>query len=464
MVLTYSLFVCAFIVLLSLVINRFAFSLFSNFVSDSFDQQCRGMAASIADQYSPETGKFDVAALRAIAVNHARQGFTVIVENSDGAILFDGRRQRENSMGGSGMGMHMRMMGRGRSGYMMHDTDNDRYRKLVFPMTHSGEDIGRVLVETENVFFFDENQTAFISSLRSFLLWTGAVFALLSVLITVFIADTLSRPIMRAANAAMRIAKGEWSTRIPEKQRTREIGDLSGSLNHLAAVLEDGERRQKQLTIDVAHELRTPLAALQGNMEAMMDGVLETSPQRLAGCHEEILRLSRLVEDLGRLSTLEDKPALSFSSFDLCRLLRGVVEQAKPAAVEKGVLVSLSAKETIIFADEDRLKQVFVNILSNAVKYTDKGSIEVSLNCTADGCTVSVADTGIGIPEDELSRVFERFFRSDKSRSRATGGAGIGLAIAQAIVAAHGGKIEAASKIGQGSVFSVFLPKTNAEN
>jgi signal transduction histidine kinase len=131
--------------------------------------------------------------------------------------------------------------------------------------------------------------------------------------------------------------------------------------------------------------------------------------------------------------------------------------------VEKGVLVSLAAKETIIFADEDRLKQVFVNLLSNAVKYTDKGSIEVSLNCTADGCTVSVADTGIGIPENDLSRVFERFFRSDKSRSRTTGGAGIGLAIAQAIVAAHGGKIEAASKMGQGSVFSVFLPKTSAE-
>jgi len=531
MVLTYSLFICAFIALLSFVINRFASEQFLGFVSDSADAQSRQLAFSIAEQYSPETGIFDIAALRAVAMSYARQGFAVTVQAADGAVLWETGHMRGHAPAGAGMpagepgygggpermlfwgqapgrgaeassgdgageggaealswghgrgpawrlGMrgdpqmrggefggeppaHLAFPGypggrirvRGRPGF------GDGPRAQAFPITHGARNVGMVIVETSAPYFLDDNQFAFITALNRFLAWAGVAFALLSVAITALLAGALSRPILGAAGAAMRIAGGDWSARVCERHSTREIGELSRALNHLAATLEEGDRRQRRLSADVAHELRTPLATLQGSMEAMIDGVWEASPERLASCHEEITRLSRLAGDLGRLSILEGGPqALSLSRFDLGALLAGVVGQFEPAALEKGISIVLSAAgEFPVCADRDRLKQVFANLLSNAVKYTDSGGVSAS-EAAWGRYAVSVADTGIGIPPGELSLVFERFFRSDKSRSRATGGAGIGLAIAAAIASAHGGGIEAASGNGRGSVFTVFLP------
>jgi len=479
MVLTYSLFVCVFILLLSFVINQFALWLFQGFVRDSADEQSRQAAVLVSEQYSPETGRFDLAALRAIAMNHARQGFFLTIEDVEGIVLvgelaelifapwelddgFDGTPPwaREQESGGSPPWAQSRQMNLRVQSRHSAAGDYDGLRRQVFPIAYNTQNIGQVIVETRAHYLFNENQFAFVTSLNRFLLWIGMVFGLLSVVITAFLAGTLSKPILKAANTAIRIADGDWSTRIPEEHRTREIGELSRSLNHLAAALEDGDRQQKQLTTDVAHELRTPLATLQGNMEAMIDGVWEPSPERIASCHEEIVRLSKLVEDLGRLSILERKGIiLSRTEFDLRALLAVVVNQAEPAAMKKGISVSLEAENSPILADYDRLKQVFVNILSNAVKYTDKGSVTVAVKYIAAEYAVLVSDTGNGIPSGDLPYVFQRFFRSDKSRNRATGGAGIGLTIAQTIVSAHGGRIEVSSEIGHGSIFSIFLPK-----
>jgi len=472
MVLTYSLLVCVFVVLLSVVTDRFASTLFLGFVSDSADQQSWQVAASVARQFSGEAGAFDLAALRAVAQNHAREGFFVTVEDSEGNVVLDARFWDVGFL--PGMGSRIPPPGgggwfsRGRGGSLPSgDPSGSRYRGLSFPMTYGGEPIGRVIVETRAPFLLDGSQAAFIASLQNFLLWIGGAFALSGVVITAVLAGTLSRPILKAAGAAMRIADGEWSARVPEGQRTREVSELSRSINHLAATLERGDIWQKRLTTDVAHELRTPLATLQGNMEAMIDGVWEPSPERLASCHEEITRLSRLVADLGRLSLLERKDiAISRAELDLRALLEGAVGQFEGEARGKGVALSLAPRapgfprEPAVDADRDRLKQVFVNLLSNAIKYTDSGGgVEVVLRGGADSCSVTVSDTGIGIPAEELPHVFDRFFRSDRSRSRETGGAGIGLTIASAIVSAHGGRMEVSSEPGRGSVFTVFLPR-----
>jgi signal transduction histidine kinase len=274
------------------------------------------------------------------------------------------------------------------------------------------------------------------------------------------LAHNLSKPILTAANAAMQIAGGDLSARVPGKHKTRELHELSRSLNHLAMALENGERWQKQLTSDVAHELRTPLTALQGNIEAMIDGVWQPTLEHLTSCHEETVWLGKLVEDLGQLSILEQKNLeLSRTDFDLQKLLANLIEQFTPEVVDKGVVIELSAEQSPLFADYDRLKQVFVNLFSNAVKYTDKGKIDVRVESGNKQYVISIADTGIGIPKDEVPHIFERFYRSDKSRNRLTGGAGIGLTITWAIVAAHGGSIEVESESGRSSVFKVLLPK-----
>jgi signal transduction histidine kinase len=221
-----------------------------------------------------------------------------------------------------------------------------------------------------------------------------------------------------------------------------------------------------QLTSDVAHELRTPLTCLQGNLEALIDGVWEPTAERLMSCHEETRRLTKLVEDLSALTRIEWQGIpLNRCDFDLSDLLRLVAGSFESAAAEKGIAISYEKLPPLpVRADYDRVKQVFFNILSNAVKYTDKGGVvlrgrrldRLSHPDYTQRCEVTVADTGIGIPSEDLPHIFERFYRTDKSRSRATGGSGVGLTIAAAIVQAHGGTVRAESGDG-GSIFTVII-------
>ena len=195
----------------------------------------------------------------------------------------------------------------------------------------------------------------------------------------------------------------------------------------------------------------------------MIDGVWEPTAERLASCREEILRLTSLEEDLGLLTSLEwENLEPDKSDVDIKKLLGSAAEQFLPAAAEKGIAIKLDLEDGVFRADYRRLKQVFINLLANAVQYTDRGTITVTARRRAAAgeeprWEFTVADTGIGIPPEDLPHVFERFYRSDKSRSRRTGGSGIGLTIAAAIVKAHGGEITAESGNGGGSVFRVVV-------
>jgi signal transduction histidine kinase len=203
-------------------------------------------------------------------------------------------------------------------------------------------------------------------------------------------------------------------------------------------------------------------------MEAMIDGVWEPTGERLICCYEEIVRLNRLVEDLNLLSILEQKNLiLQRTEFDLIKLINAAAERFRAAALEKGIAINVADPGVLLVnGDYDRLTQVFINLVSNAVKYTDRGSVTIATTETQEYCEIRVSDTGIGMGAEELSHVFERFYRSDKSRSRLLqrssphnpGGAGIGLTIAQTIVDAHGGQVRAESEAGKGSVFAVRLP------
>jgi signal transduction histidine kinase len=224
--------------------------------------------------------------------------------------------------------------------------------------------------------------------------------------------------------------------------------------------LKQQELLRKRLTSDVAHELRTPLTAVSSHLEAMIDGLWEVTPARLQSCYEEIGRISGLVADLEQLAKTENENLrLSKTEVDLLELAHTVVNNFETEAAKKKLSVSVDGEKTVIFADKDRLNQVLTNLLSNAIKYTpENGEIQITANNTEKSGIITVADNGIGIPEGDLPFIFERFYRADKSRTRSTGGAGIGLAIAKSIVEAHGGKIEAKSEPGQGSCFTVTLP------
>jgi two-component system, OmpR family, sensor histidine kinase BaeS len=280
------------------------------------------------------------------------------------------------------------------------------------------------------------------------------------VLLGAYLARRLSKPITDVIAATGRIAEGNYSDRLTHAENTLELVALSHSVNSLAASLESQESLRKRLTADVAHELRTPLTTLQSTVEAMLDGVWAADERHLASCREEILRLNKLVDELSTLSRYESESLrLDTVVFDLQELCAQTVHNFEVAARQKGVSLTCSGKAAVVSADRDKIGQIIINLLHNALKFTPAGgSIALETRCEADRAIFRIRDTGCGIAPEHLPFIFERFYRADPSRTRETGGSGIGLAIAMAIAKAHGGEIRVNSTVGQGSEFELSLP------
>jgi len=223
---------------------------------------------------------------------------------------------------------------------------------------------------------------------------------------------------------------------------------------------------RKESVADLAHELRTPVMGLLARVEAAQDGVFDDEAANLAAMHDEALRLTRLLDDLSALADAE-RPGLLLSGepVDLSAVAAGPVEALRQGFADKGIEFTTDLQATVVTGDRKRLEQVVVNLLSNALRYTDAGGhVSLSVRQVADNAMLEVADSGIGIPPDDLSHVFTRFWRGEKSRSRATGGAGIGLSIVKELVRAHGGEVTVNSSVGQGSVFRVVIPSRGARD
>jgi signal transduction histidine kinase len=450
---TYTLFVSVALLVLTLIINRFTGALFEELVKETITERSADMLRSVAEQYNPLTGGFDLITLEAMGMHFVHEGYVISVTDTTGDTLWDARSMDMQHCVAVLNEIALRMEA--------YHPLNGSLQDKTYPIDYAGNAIGALTIQSYGPFFYSEGEERFLTSLNRLLLIAGLVFAGLSAIISLILAAAIASPILKASEAANLIAAGNRAVRIPDAYHTRELHALSRSINELAEELTEAERRQKQLTADVAHELRTPLTCIQGTIEALLDGVWEPTTERLEGCYEEIIRLSKLVHDLSLLTNLEWKDiTLSKTRFDLAKLLSGVAAPFAYAAREKGIALQLRLSPTYIRADYDRIKQVFINLLSNALRYTDSGSIVISIVAAPVGVTVTIADTGIGIDEAELPRIFERFYRSDKSRSRGTGGAGIGLTIAAAIVAAHSGRLSVESAVGHGSVFHVALPET----
>lgn len=296
----------------------------------------------------------------------------------------------------------------------------------------------------------------------NFLLWAALILVLVGAyLFSGFIATGISRPLVRIKQIAAQMREGDLSQRVVLAGHSTEIAEVGLALNHLADALQQQEKLRKNLTADVAHELRTPLATIQSHIEAFQDGVWEATPDKLQICHGQVIRLVQLINDLEKLTALEN-PMLQLRKEKVC--LNEVIHDSINAVSGQfnDKHISLEVHETnkvYMTGDYARLVQVFVNLLNNACKYTNEGSIFVGIFNEQSEIKVTIRDTGVGIAPDELPFIFERFYRGEKSRNRKTGGAGIGLAVVKAIVEAHGGKVTVQSTINQGSEFIVRFPE-----
>jgi len=310
--------------------------------------------------------------------------------------------------------------------------------------------------------------SSFRNAVTESLLLAGSAASIVAVALSVFVSRRVVLPVQEMQAASQRIADGHYEERVGVPGRVSrddldELGRLALSFNQMASRLEQTEVLRLELIGNVAHELRTPLSSIKGYMEGLIDGVLPAEAATFQQVYREADRLQRLVHDLQELSRVEAGAyELNLRPTAPERLVEGVVARLGYQFEDKGVALAVDMRSDLppIRADEDRIGQVLLNLVGNALQYTPSGG-EVRLSARREGDRVrfSVEDTGIGISPEHLPHVFERFYRVDKSRSRAGGGSGIGLTIARHLVEAHGGQIQAASDgPSQGSTFSFTLP------
>lgn len=306
---------------------------------------------------------------------------------------------------------------------------------------------------------------AFRAALMRALLLSTALATLTAILLSLFVSRQITLPVQRMVAAARRIGSGHYAERVtvPAADTGDELGELASGFNDMASSLEYTERHRLELVGDVAHELRTPIATLQGYLEGLLDGVVAPSPETWAKLHTETGRLRRLVDDLQELSRAEARQiALVLKPVTPESIVDAAISRVESQFTEKGLALTVTVAASLprVQADADRAVQVLSNLLTNALRYTPTpGRVEVAAMRQGAYVAFRVSDTGIGIASDALPHVFERFYRADKSRSRALGGSGIGLTIAKALVEVMGGRIMAESAgPDQGSAFTFTLP------
>jgi signal transduction histidine kinase len=280
--------------------------------------------------------------------------------------------------------------------------------------------------------------------------------------VSVLMTRRIVRPVRQLAAASHRLADGHYGERVPARGED-ELAELAVSFNTMADALEQTETRRRELLGDVAHELRTPLAAIGGYMEGLTDERLAPDPEIFLGISRDVTRLQRIVSDLEELSRLEAGAlSLDRKPAEVDRLIGDVVDRLRGQAEDKGLSLEVAVERGLpqVRVDPDRIQQVLLNLIGNAIQYTSvPGRITVSARSRGGMVEVRVVDPGIGIPPEHLPHVFERFYRVDRSRARAGGGSGLGLTIARHIVEAHGGRIWAESPgLGRGSTFVFSLP------
>jgi len=307
----------------------------------------------------------------------------------------------------------------------------------------------------------DAAQATFISTVRR-ILWIGMGAALaVALIVGGLLFRSITAPLRELTAASEAIAQGDLSARA-EVRGADEVAQLADSFNEMAESLTQMETARRNQTADIAHELRTPLTVLQGTLEAMLDGVYPADSDNLQAALRQTRTLARLIEDL-RVLALADagKLRLEEQSLDLQVFLGEVVEAYQPQAIEQGIALVLEAVPSLpaVTVDRDRLAQVMGNLLSNSLRYLPRGGhINVAARETTQELVVDVIDDGPGVSSSELDRLFERFWRVDPARQRATGGSGLGLSIARHIVEAHGGRIWAEPTPGGGLTVRFSLP------
>ncbi|ERI89561.1 ATPase/histidine kinase/DNA gyrase B/HSP90 domain protein [Clostridiales bacterium oral taxon 876 str. F0540] len=355
---------------------------------------------------------------------------------------------------------HSSMMGNMMGGMMngFSGMNIGEYTENKYPLVANNKNIGTIVIGYFGTSYLSSASVTFLRTLNHSFMLSAIAALFFGFIISVIISRQLSRPLVKITETANKMRTGDLEVRANINTSTKEIDELSNSINYLAETLNNQEMLRKRLTSDMAHELRTPLTTLKTHVEAFMDGVWEPTNERFETFYEEIERLTKMVDNLRNLAKLEQSNLnLTKSTINLSDELEKIIDTFKPLYIKKNYELSSSIAPGIIaIIDKDKFKQIMNNLISNSYKYLKpNGKVHVLLQKEKQNIIIKVIDNGIGIPEKDLPYIFERFYRTDLSRNKNTGGSGIGLTITKAFVEAHGGKIYVESKVDEGTTFIV---------
>ncbi|WP_232697370.1 sensor histidine kinase [Brevibacillus daliensis] len=343
------------------------------------------------------------------------------------------------------------------------DPSGSRYVVIGQPI-YEGNTISSAIYVMASTANMDKSLTA----VRNLLILAGIGAFLLAIGITWIMAQLLSRPLIQMQQATKRIAIGELETRL-EIESKDEFGDLAAAINNLAADLQRYRDTRQEFFANISHELRTPITYLKGYAKVVKNRIYDTEEEKdryLDIIYQEASRIEHLVSDLFELAKMEEgKISLSMEWVDMKDIVEQAVQKIELKAKEKEIYLKIQAPDSIplIRGDGLRMEQIVLNLVENAVRYTDKGTVKVSVSSSTNRVTLLVEDTGIGIPTDELSFIFDRFYRVEKSRSRQYGGTGLGLSIVRNLVELQGGTIKVSSSVGKGTCFKIQFPSLTIE-
>lgn len=326
------------------------------------------------------------------------------------------------------------------------------------PLVARGQIVGYLVTQT------GAEESAYYQRLLTTILSAGALSSLIAIGLGLMLTRTVLLPLQDLEAATEQIAAGDLAARV-QVQADDEVGALARRFNNMAVDLQRQDRLRRRMVNDIAHELRTPLAVMQGTLEALQDGVFPMDQENIQPVYEQTLLLKRLVDDMRDLALVEaGQMTLDRAPVNVDALIRRVAAHFRSEAESRGVVIDVAIVPALpdVYADAQRMEQVLGNLLSNALRYTPTGgTVTISTQLDAARLCITVQDTGEGIQPEDQSHLFERFFRGDRNRHRGDGHAGLGLAIARELVRNHGGDMTAKSIPGQGTTIYVHMPVQN---
>ncbi len=452
----------SYILIIAMVVGLICFGVnitvkasFKNFVLERQEKQTHEIVEALIMNYGMDTG-WDRNTLDIIGMNALQKGLVIEIKDPDGSLVWSAYEHNNGLCHAIISNMLSNM-------YTYSNRWEGEYKENKYSLQSDDKEIGTLITGYVGPYYFTDEELTFITSLNQTILIIGIASISIAILLGYFMSSRISKPLNIIANKAKLLSAGDYKKRLTLESNTKEILLLIDAINTLSQALENKESLQKQLTQDVAHELRTPLTSIQGNLEAMIDGIWEMDKARLLSCYDELERIKRMIASIETLSKVEnDMVILKYEEFDLLALLKNITLNFYPTCKEKNIAIELEPydEEVHMLGDKDRISQVFTNLISNGIMYSNsKQTILIKVFKNEKDIVIKVRDNGIGMREEELSYIFERFYRVDKSRSKHTGGMGIGLTITKSIVEAHNGSISVSSKEGAGTEFTLVFPR-----